>query len=157
MCPKWLLGWKCPAKGTPDQRSLHDCHTSLSFIGGISEIVRRERGIKKREEMERDKTRDEMDFLSALPECLLTAILSRLSPRDVCCSAATGKELRSVAESDATWERFLPSDQEEIKSGLAYDSAMHQETTLRSPDRDGPLRWRTGNLIASFADHKNKK
>ncbi|KAE9452932.1 hypothetical protein C3L33_15166, partial [Rhododendron williamsianum] len=60
-----------------------------------------------------------MDFLSALPECLLTAILSRLSPRDVCCSAATGKELRSVAESDAVWERFLPSDHGEI--GLAYD------------------------------------
>lgn len=65
--------------------------------------------------------------MSALPECLLTAILSRLSPRDVCCSAATGKELRSVAESDATWERFLPSDQEEIISGLAYDSATKKQ------------------------------
>lgn len=69
--------------------------------------------------MERDKTREEVDFLSALPECLLTAVLSRTSPRDVCRSSAVSKELRSVAESDAVWKRFLPSDHGEI--GLAYD------------------------------------
>ncbi|KAF7150088.1 hypothetical protein RHSIM_Rhsim02G0055000 [Rhododendron simsii] len=71
--------------------------------------------------MEREKTREEMDFLSALPECLLTAILSRTSPRDVCRSSAASKELRSVAESDTVWERFLPSDHGDIISGLAYD------------------------------------
>ncbi|XP_058203808.1 putative F-box protein PP2-B12 isoform X2 [Rhododendron vialii] len=75
------------------------------------------------EEMEREKTREEMDFLSALPECLLTAILSRTSPRDVCRSSAASKELRSVAESDAVWERFLPSDHGDIISGLAYGPA----------------------------------
>lgn len=36
-CPKWLLGWKCPARGIPDRRSPHDRHTSLSLIGGIVE------------------------------------------------------------------------------------------------------------------------
>ncbi|KAF7151692.1 hypothetical protein RHSIM_Rhsim02G0054900 [Rhododendron simsii] len=71
--------------------------------------------------MERDKTREEVDFLSALPECLLTAVLSRTSPRDVCRSSAVSKELRSVAESDAVWKRFLPSNHGDIISGLAYD------------------------------------
>ncbi|KAL5997054.1 hypothetical protein ACLOJK_007982 [Asimina triloba] len=41
-------------------------------------------------------------------------ILSLTSPRDLCSLCAVSKSFRSEAESDAIWERFLPSDWRDI-------------------------------------------
>ncbi|XP_010264074.1 PREDICTED: putative F-box protein PP2-B12 [Nelumbo nucifera] len=54
--------------------------------------------------------------LSALPESCISNILSFTSPRDACRSAAVSSVFRSAAESNTVWDRFLPSDYQEILS-----------------------------------------
>ncbi|XWS09121.1 hypothetical protein CRYUN_Cryun40dG0058800 [Craigia yunnanensis] len=49
-------------------------------------------------------------------------ILSLTSPRDTCRSALVSPALRSVANSDAVWKRFLPCDYKEIISGSSSPS-----------------------------------
>ncbi|CAO2825976.1 unnamed protein product [Amaranthus hypochondriacus] len=56
-----------------------------------------------------------VDFLE-LPEDCLSHILSLTSPTDVLRSSAVSKHLLTVSESDAVWEKFLPSDCHEIIS-----------------------------------------
>ena len=50
-----------------------------------------------------------VDFLE-LPEDCLSHILSLTSPIDVLRSSAVSKHFLRVSESDAVWEKFLPSD-----------------------------------------------
>ncbi|KAL9811381.1 putative phloem protein [Arabidopsis thaliana] len=51
----------------------------------------------------------EMNFLD-LPEECIAAVISFTSPYDACRISAVSKLLRSAADSNNTWERFLPSD-----------------------------------------------
>ena len=51
----------------------------------------------------------EMNFLDLPEECIATMI-SFTSPFDACRISAVSKLLRSAADSNTTWERFLPSD-----------------------------------------------
>uniref|UniRef100_A0A5B7BDD5 Putative F-box protein PP2-B10-like n=1 Tax=Davidia involucrata TaxID=16924 RepID=A0A5B7BDD5_DAVIN len=45
-----------------------------------------------------------------LPEGCIANVLSLTSPRDACRLSLVASTFRSAAESDAVWERFLPSD-----------------------------------------------
>ncbi|XWS44832.1 hypothetical protein CRYUN_Cryun15aG0082900 [Craigia yunnanensis] len=49
-------------------------------------------------------------------------ILSLTSPRDACRSTLVSPTLRSVADSDVMWERFLPCDYKKIISGSSSPS-----------------------------------
>ncbi|KAH7865631.1 hypothetical protein Vadar_009105 [Vaccinium darrowii] len=51
-----------------------------------------------------------MDRFSDLPKDLVSEILSRTSPHDVCQSSAISRRFKSVADSDDMWGKFLPSD-----------------------------------------------
>ncbi|EEF33114.1 conserved hypothetical protein [Ricinus communis] len=53
-----------------------------------------------------------------LPEGVVSTILSFTSPVDGCRSSVVSTSFRSAMESDAVWERFLPSDYHEILSRL---------------------------------------
>lgn len=57
-----------------------------------------------------------MDRLSTLPEECLSEILRRTSPEDASRAAVVSKGLRSAADSDTVWDKFLPSDLLEIVS-----------------------------------------
>ncbi|GFY82593.1 phloem protein 2-B10 [Actinidia rufa] len=57
-----------------------------------------------------------MDYFSTLPEGCVSDILSLTSPPDACRSSAISKGFKSVADSDAVWDRFLPSDHQAIIS-----------------------------------------
>ncbi|KAK8599716.1 hypothetical protein V6N13_060460 [Hibiscus sabdariffa] len=57
-----------------------------------------------------------MDFTRILPEECLSLIISLTSPADACRSAVVSPSLRSVADSDAVWEKFLPCDYDFIVS-----------------------------------------
>ncbi|KAK9009761.1 hypothetical protein V6N11_036289 [Hibiscus sabdariffa] len=57
-----------------------------------------------------------MDFTRILPEECLSLIISLTSPADACRSAVVSPSLRSVADSDAVWEKFLPFDYNSIVS-----------------------------------------
>ncbi|XVF65109.1 hypothetical protein PTKIN_Ptkin09bG0220300 [Pterospermum kingtungense] len=68
-----------------------------------------------------------MDFTKLLPEECMCLIISLTSPRDACRSALVSPALRSVADSDAVWERFLPTDYEEIISNSSSPSLLSLE------------------------------
>ncbi|XP_010241131.1 PREDICTED: putative F-box protein PP2-B12 [Nelumbo nucifera] len=55
----------------------------------------------------------------ALPEGCISNIISLTSPQDACRSLVVSSEFRSAADSDAVWERFLPSDYRDILSRSA--------------------------------------
>ncbi|OVA05665.1 Phloem protein 2-like [Macleaya cordata] len=55
------------------------------------------------------------DF-NILPEGCISSILSLTSPRDACRSSLVSSVFKSAAESDALWDKFLPSDYKEIIS-----------------------------------------
>ncbi|KAF8388383.1 hypothetical protein HHK36_027049 [Tetracentron sinense] len=55
-----------------------------------------------------------MEFV--LPEGCISHILSFTSPADACRLSLISSTFQSAAESDAVWERFLPSDYQEIIS-----------------------------------------
>lgn len=49
-----------------------------------------------------------------LPEGCIATVISFTTPRDACRLAAVSKMFRSAADSDAVWDRFLPSDYADI-------------------------------------------
>ncbi|KAH7542998.1 hypothetical protein FEM48_Zijuj02G0135300 [Ziziphus jujuba var. spinosa] len=53
-----------------------------------------------------------------LPEDVVSAILSLTSPLDVCAFSLVSSTFRSAAEFDVIWERFLPSDYQQLLSRL---------------------------------------
>ncbi|KAL4296271.1 hypothetical protein GQ457_12G001940 [Hibiscus cannabinus] len=55
-----------------------------------------------------------MDFTRILPEECLCLIISFTSPAEACRSAMVCPVLRSAADSDAVWEKFLPCDYKSI-------------------------------------------
>ncbi|KAL6514319.1 hypothetical protein OROHE_019061 [Orobanche hederae] len=54
--------------------------------------------------------------VQVLPEECLSHILSFTCPRDACRSAAVSGIFREAADSDLTWDKFLPSDYSDIIS-----------------------------------------
>ncbi|EYU32966.1 hypothetical protein MIMGU_mgv1a019579mg [Erythranthe guttata] len=59
----------------------------------------------------------ETSRFSLLPEGCIANIVSFTSPKDACRAAAVSLLVKSAAESDTVWERFLPPDYGEIVSG----------------------------------------
>ncbi|KAJ4722952.1 F-box protein [Melia azedarach] len=64
-----------------------------------------------------------MDMTSVLPMECVSHIISLTSPRDACRLLAVSPAIRSAANSDAVWEKFLPSDYQEILSNSASSSS----------------------------------
>ncbi|XVF38041.1 hypothetical protein REPUB_Repub20aG0063600 [Reevesia pubescens] len=73
-----------------------------------------------------------MDFAGVvLPAECVSLIISLTSPEDACRSALVSLALRSIADSDVVWERFLPCDYKEIISGSSSSSSL---LSLRKKD-----------------------
>ncbi|XP_015962366.2 putative F-box protein PP2-B2 [Arachis duranensis] len=51
-----------------------------------------------------------------LPEGCIANVVSLTIPRDACSLALVSSTFRSAAESDSVWDRFLPSDYNDIVS-----------------------------------------
>ncbi|KAJ4968494.1 hypothetical protein NE237_015195 [Protea cynaroides] len=71
-----------------------------------------EQNLPKKKTMEQEST----VYLYLLPEDCISKIISLTSPRDACRSSVVSSVFRSVVDSDAVWERFLPSDYQQILS-----------------------------------------
>ncbi|XP_042455596.1 F-box protein At2g02240-like isoform X2 [Zingiber officinale] len=67
---------------------------------------------------EKKKPRSERDdgAVAVLPPECIAHVLSFTTPRDVCRASLVDKTFLATAETDALWERFLPSDRVEILS-----------------------------------------
>lgn len=46
----------------------------------------------------------------ALPEDCISMVINHTTPRDACVVASVSKTVRSAAESDLVWEKFLPPE-----------------------------------------------
>ncbi|CAI9117841.1 OLC1v1019326C1 [Oldenlandia corymbosa var. corymbosa] len=57
-----------------------------------------------------------ISIFSFLPEGCIAAIIALTSPRDACRASMVSRVFKSASESDSVWERFLPSDYQEIIS-----------------------------------------
>ena len=62
--------------------------------------------------------------LSELTEGCISDIVSWTSPKDACRACAVSHTFRAAAESNAVWEKFLPSDYQAIvaRSSSSSDS-----------------------------------
>ena len=85
---------------------------------------------KKMMEKERERERNGPPLvaeLSELPEGCISDIVSLTSPKDACRVCAVSHIFRAAAESNAVWERFLPSDYQAI---IARSSASSSSDIL---------------------------
>ncbi|CAH8387526.1 unnamed protein product [Eruca vesicaria subsp. sativa] len=48
--------------------------------------------------------------LDTLPEDCIAMVIHHASPRDACVMALVSKTMKSAAESDIVWEKFLPTE-----------------------------------------------
>ncbi|KAL4596018.1 hypothetical protein ACB092_12G133700 [Castanea dentata] len=67
--------------------------------------------------------------ISILPEGCISDIFSLTSPKDACTACAVSPIFRAAAESNAVWERFLPSDYQAI---IARSSSSLESLNLCS-------------------------
>ncbi|KAK2643922.1 hypothetical protein Ddye_019117 [Dipteronia dyeriana] len=101
-----------------------------------------------------------MDICVVLPEECISRIISFTSPRDACRSSVVSPTFKSAVESDAVWEKFLPSDYQQIIS-----SSSSTTTTLVSLSKkdlyfhlcDNPLLIDNGTLSFSLNKASGKK
>lgn len=98
-----------------------------------------------------------MDFFSELPEGCVSDILSLSSPRDVCRSSAISKGFKSVADSDAVWDRFLPSDHREIVSRSVTPVPFSSKKQLYFFLADSPILLDGGKLSFDLDKASGKK
>ncbi|KAI3935353.1 hypothetical protein MKW98_027173 [Papaver atlanticum] len=70
----------------------------------------------EKEEVVMEKSEDIVNNIERLPEGCISDILSLTSPADVCRSSLLSTLLKSAADSDALWEKFLPPDYEKTIS-----------------------------------------
>lgn len=77
-----------------------------------------------------------MDF-DLLPEDCFAHILSLISPGDTCRSSLVSSSVRSMADSNSVWQKFLPSDYKKILTKLVspvvYSSNKELFLKLCSP------------------------
>ncbi|XP_042517515.1 uncharacterized protein LOC122091572 [Macadamia integrifolia] len=112
---------------------------------------------KKGELMEQGSTFD----LNVLPEECISNILSLTSPQDACRSSVVSSFLRSAADSDLVWERFLPSDIHRI---LSSSSSVSRSLPSFSSKKElflhlchNPLLIDRGTKTLSLEKHSGKK
>uniref|UniRef100_A0A0E0CSY9 F-box domain-containing protein n=1 Tax=Oryza meridionalis TaxID=40149 RepID=A0A0E0CSY9_9ORYZ len=90
--------------------------------------------------------------IARLPEELLSAAISRASPRDACRAAAVSPAFRAAADSDAVWASFLPRDLPDLADGeLSPAPPSKKELFLRLSD--GPYLL-SDRLMSMWLDRK---
>ncbi|XP_023530001.1 F-box protein PP2-B10-like [Cucurbita pepo subsp. pepo] len=84
--------------------------------------------------MDKDETRTgtedgEIADFSSLPEGAIANILSLTTPSDACRSSAVSRTFHAAALSDIVWERFLPTDWEDLISRRKPNDLNFDPTT----------------------------
>ncbi|KAJ4832841.1 hypothetical protein Tsubulata_001923 [Turnera subulata] len=103
-----------------------------------------------------------IDITKVLPEECITHIISFTSPRDACRSSLVSHSFNSAADSDAVWDRFLPSDHLELISSAAAPS-VSQELLPMSKKKlyfhlcDNPILINNGTMSFALDKETGKK
>ncbi|KAL6585498.1 hypothetical protein OROMI_002142 [Orobanche minor] len=95
--------------------------------------------------------------VQVLPEECLSHILSFTCPRDACRSSAVSGIFREAADSDLTWDKFLPSDYREIISRSVSPLEFSTKKELFAKLSSTPLLIDGGNKTFSVDKYTNKK
>lgn len=82
-----------------------------------------------------------------LSEGFVSYILSFTSPPDTCRSALVSSLFRSAADSDLVWEKFLPSDYEEIISRSVFPVVFSSKKELYFRLCNNPILVDDGNKV----------
>ncbi|KAA8548445.1 hypothetical protein F0562_000129 [Nyssa sinensis] len=98
-----------------------------------------------------------MENFSLLPEGCTSHILSLTSPGDVCRSSAISHGFKSAAESDTIWERFLPSDYQQIISRSVSPVVTTTKKDLYFRLSNSPILLDGGKLSFSLEKETGKK
>ncbi|KAL3629581.1 hypothetical protein CASFOL_026803 [Castilleja foliolosa] len=95
--------------------------------------------------------------VNVLPEDCLSHVISFTCPRDACCSSIVSGMFRGAADSDLTWDKFLPLDYREIisRSASPLDYASKKELFIKLCST--PLLIDGGNKTFSLDKHTSKK
>lgn len=92
----------------------------------------------------------------ALPEECIAKVVSRTSPSDACRLAVVSKAVKSAADSDLTWEQFLPSDYQEIISHSTSPVLFSSKKDLYFRMCDTPVLL-DGGLMSFALDKRSGK
>ncbi|CAN4104559.1 unnamed protein product [Withania somnifera] len=98
-----------------------------------------------------------MDYFGLLPEGCLSEILSFTSPVDTARVSASSKGFKSAAESDVVWEKFLPSDYQNIVSKSNHLLSFSSKKELYFSLCDSPILTHGGKLSFSLDKRTGKK
>ncbi|XP_024029827.1 putative F-box protein PP2-B12 [Morus notabilis] len=96
-----------------------------------------------------------VDYFYVLPEGCIADIVSLTSPRDACRLCMVSTTLRSVAESDTVWERFLPPDYLSVVSPHSLPCTSKKDLFFSLCDR--PLLIEQGTKSFSLEKESGKK
>ncbi|EXC21744.1 F-box protein [Morus notabilis] len=91
-----------------------------------------------------------VDYFYVLPEGCIADIVSLTSPRDACRLCMVSTTLRSVAESDTVWERFLPPDYLSVVSPHSLPCTSKKDLFFSLCDR--PLLIEQGTKLVHFVN-----
>ncbi|KAG6423028.1 hypothetical protein SASPL_113411 [Salvia splendens] len=98
-----------------------------------------------------------MEWFARLPEDCISEILSYTSAVDASRSSAASKELKSVAQNDVVWERFLPLDYQEIISKAVSPLKYATKKDLYFSLSDSPILIDQGKMSFSIDKRSGKK
>ncbi|NP_001296645.1 F-box protein PP2 [Cicer arietinum] len=73
-----------------------------------------------------------MTEIHQLPEGCIADILSRTTPVDACRLSLISKTFQSAADSDAVWNRFLPSDSNFISSIISHSPSLANASSKKA-------------------------
>uniref|UniRef100_A0ACD5YQ69 Uncharacterized protein n=1 Tax=Avena sativa TaxID=4498 RepID=A0ACD5YQ69_AVESA len=91
--------------------------------------------------------------IGRLPEELLSASLSRTSPRDACRAAAVSQAFRAAADSDSAWACFLPRDLPPLADGELPTAPPPRKKDLFLRLSDGPVLL-SDKLVSMWLDRE---
>ncbi|KAI3894879.1 hypothetical protein MKX03_033623 [Papaver bracteatum] len=95
----------------PERNNLDNKEPKVKSTIGRSEMEENKEMVEKSEEI---------NNLERLPEGCISDILSLTSPADVCRSSLLSNLIKSAADSDVIWEKFLPAGYQDVISRAFY-------------------------------------
>ncbi|MCD7446002.1 hypothetical protein HAX54_024706 [Datura stramonium] len=98
-----------------------------------------------------------MNYFDRLPEGCICEIISHTTPADAVRATILSKEFKFVGESDEIWEKFLPSDYQEIIDRCEFPPVYNTKKELFFSLCDSPILLDGGKLSFFLDKHSGKK
>lgn len=92
-------------------------------------------------------TTKSLNPFTILPEGCISEIISFTTPADAARSSAISKGFKSAAESDVVWDKFLPSDHQDIVSTSVSVVVTDCKKDLYFRLSHSPILLREGRLV----------